>query len=996
MGVGVELRRRPGEGEAEASRVDQPQPALGAEVEGEVLVDRHRRPAGRHREAAAHPEVDHQRRAALEVDQQVLGAPPQPDDTAALEAAQGAAVEGLAERRRADLHALDAAADEPRLEAAAEDLDFRQLGHQAPSIAPAVAARAGTPAGTLCRLWQPVVILEDPLRGPVPPSCGHGSGPRSSSPACRSPRRRRAARSAPRSSPTTTIGITTPTARTGPPSRTGAASCTSATATGSSSIDGVGWRLIPVANDSIVRSLAVDPSGTLFVGAVDEVGNLRPDDHGVLTYVSLTGELDAEDRDLGNVWRTYATEDGIYFWSQSRLLRWSEGRFRSWEIASRIVPVHGRRQAVSQPAGRRPDGPRGRRLRAGPRGRAPRRPVDHGHASPSPGSRPRRHPRRPLLHLLPAAPGGREPARPRAAEGYRLSELERFAVEPEALIREHKLYYGLRLPGGAYAFATMTGGLFIVGQEGELVRRFSRSDGLADDSVWSLYVDRQSGLWLTLNRGLARIELGSAVTAIGETAGLEGTVEAIARHAGELYVATNLGVYRLRQDRLEKIHGAGGPYWSLLSVDVGAVDRPAAPRLLIGASFGVHELSDGEVRRLVSRRDAHQLFRSERHPAIVYVGEGAGLGVLRLEGGEWIDHGRLAEVGEVRSIAEDEGRPAVAGNALRRGGPAHRRDGSDAAGDRHGPLRPRRGPAEPQKRQGPSARGAAGLRHLRGALPLRSGDPDLRPERLVGATPGGRQRRHPPAVPGPPRQRLDEPLRWRAGGGVASARRVLRSRRHALEPHCRALDPRGISRARGRRMVRRRRGTVPFRRLPGRAVSRGPRPSPRPPGRGGSGGERPEPAAASFATLIRSVSVVGLAADVPPGPPGGAVLPYASNSLRFEYALPRFDAGERNGYRSRLVGLDGSWSDWTDETYRDFTALREGRYRFEVEGRDVYLRSGGVRLSSSGCCRPGTGACGRTAATPWRWRPGSGGSSPGSCGGCGSGWSSGGSRRPTP
>ncbi|MBD3166049.1 hypothetical protein GF324_05595, partial [bacterium] len=65
-------------------------------------------------------------------------------------------------------------------------------------------------------------------------------------------------------------------------------------------------------------------------------------------------------------------------------------------------------------------------------------------------------------------------------------------------------------------------------------------------------------------------------------------------------------------------------------------------------------------------------------------------------------------------------------------------------------------------------------------------------------------------------------------------------------------------------------------------------------------------------------------------------LPYEMNSLRFYFTIPRYDAPEAKRYQYRLVGLTDTWSTWTEETYRDFNSLPEGRYRFEVRGYDVY------------------------------------------------------------
>jgi hypothetical protein len=88
----------------------------------------------RQSEAAAHPQVDHQRQGgpgepAVQLDQQVLRPPLQPFDAPAGQSAQRLVVERFAQLRRMHLDPLDGLSRQPLLEAAAQDFDFRQLGH---------------------------------------------------------------------------------------------------------------------------------------------------------------------------------------------------------------------------------------------------------------------------------------------------------------------------------------------------------------------------------------------------------------------------------------------------------------------------------------------------------------------------------------------------------------------------------------------------------------------------------------------------------------------------------------------------------------------------------------------------------------------------------------------------------------------------------------------------------------------------------------------------
>jgi len=66
----------------------------------------------------------------------------------------------------------------------------------------------------------------------------------------------------------------------------------------------------------------------------------------------------------------------------------------------------------------------------------------------------------------------------------------------------------------------------------------------------------------------------------------------------------------------------------------------------------------------------------------------------------------------------------------------------------------------------------------------------------------------------------------------------------------------------------------------------------------------------------------------------GTRLPYAANTLRFEFAAPGTVPEAATRYQVRLEGLDKDFSAWSQETFRDYTNLFEGRYRLLVRARD--------------------------------------------------------------
>jgi len=87
----------------------------------------------------------------------------------------------------------------------------------------------------------------------------------------------------------------------------------------------------------------------------------------------------------------------------------------------------------------------------------------------------------------------------------------------------------------------------------------------------------------------------------------------------------------------------------------------------------------------------------------------------------------------------------------------------------------------------------------------------------------------------------------------------------------------------------------------------------------------------------------------------GASLAHDEGNLTFEFALLNFFRDEDSRYRTQLRGFDAEPSAWTADVKKEYTSLPEGRYEFNVWGRDVQgTVSGPRRLGFS------------VRAAPWR------------------------------
>lgn len=93
--------------------------------------------------------------------------------------------------------------------------------------------------------------------------------------------------------------------------------------------DGNSWRLIPMPNNSVVRSLAVDSLQRVYVGAYNELGYLESDQQGKLSYHSLIDLIPESERDFSEIWQIFPFENGMLFHSFQKILYYKEGKLRS-------------------------------------------------------------------------------------------------------------------------------------------------------------------------------------------------------------------------------------------------------------------------------------------------------------------------------------------------------------------------------------------------------------------------------------------------------------------------------------------------------------------------------------------------------------------------------------------------------------------------------------------------------------------------------------------
>jgi len=322
--------------------------------------------------------------------------------------------------------------------------------------------------------------------------------------------------------------------------------------------DGNSWRLIPMPNSSVVRSLAVDSLQRIYVGAYNELGYLEPDQQGNLNYHSLIELIPVSERDFSEIWQIYPYRDGMLFHSFQKILYYKGGEFTifnadtefhySFLIDNQLFIQEKEKglclwskQQIEQVSG----GEFFKDLE--------------------------------IVSILPYSDHSVIIAT--AMSGLFMFDGDKVEVWDTALntiFKEDQLFSGISLDDRFYALGSVMNGLYIVDKAGELVQHVNSDKGLQNNTILCLFQDQDENLWLGLDNGIDYLEISSPLSLLQTNRDI-GTGYASVVHKNYLYLGTNMGLFckplpvgsnvRLKTDDLELVKNTSGQVWSLQVVD---------------------------------------------------------------------------------------------------------------------------------------------------------------------------------------------------------------------------------------------------------------------------------------------------------------------------------------------------------------------------------------------------------------------------------------------
>ena len=392
------------------------------------------------------------------------------------------------------------------------------------------------------------------------------------------------------------------------------------------SFDGNYWKNYPLPNKLVVRSVAIGKDNRIYAGGQDDFGYFSPDKNGRLVYNSLKNLLPQHNYSF-DVWNVVPYGNDVFFMCRDQIYQLNNNTITVYPAASEWLFL----------------GESNHRLIGQDRKNGLLEFRDGVWA--------------PFLKasVLPA--------------GYQVTCLFPFGADssfvgtvntgfyilsgntmtpfhfagPNPFINERVLT-AISVNKDWLAIGTNLDGAYIVNKKGEIIQNLSRKEGLQNNNILMLFIDRNKNLWLGLDDGIDFIAYNNSIKHIYPEKLNEGLGYTSIIYNKELFVGTSNGLYCLPADdqgdlsflrgEFKSVPGTKGSTFGLTEVN---------GELLLGHHDGSFQIRNDQLVP-INAHTSHWTFLPFSNvlpSSLVISGSDIGIDLLRYEKDHFIFQGRL-------------------------------------------------------------------------------------------------------------------------------------------------------------------------------------------------------------------------------------------------------------------------------------------------------------------------------------------------------------------
>ena len=316
--------------------------------------------------------------------------------------------------------------------------------------------------------------------------------------------------------------------------------------------NGIKSRLFTLPLRQTIRSVHVSQDGTIFTGSFEEFGYWKYNHEGNLVYFSLSAKVNVEKND--EIWKIYEDKGNIYFQSFTTIYCYKDGDIKPVKGPFTMLFIFQTHKGfIAQVLGNGLywfDGAQFTFI-AGSESFSWKK-----------------------VHSI-IEFGENEYWICTANDGIFSFDGKKFTFQNSEISSYLKLQTcnaGLSLGDSTLVFGTIQNGVVLCTQKGEIIKKIDYTNGLNNNTVLSLFKDRDNGLWIGLDEGANYFSLYSPGTIYTNSSGTLGTIYTIIDDRGKIFLGTNHGLFvasinKSNEDYnftdIKLIPGTQGQVWTL-------------------------------------------------------------------------------------------------------------------------------------------------------------------------------------------------------------------------------------------------------------------------------------------------------------------------------------------------------------------------------------------------------------------------------------------------
>ncbi len=418
--------------------------------------------------------------------------------------------------------------------------------------------------------------------------------------------------------------------------------------------DGIYWKTIGVPGD-IVYSLDSDSNGIIYVGGNGNFGYINTTTAGRQEFVSLLGYLHDKGQIVDAVWQTHATPEGAYFLTGGALFKWTGDTMFTWPASNNFHAsfyVNGDLYVDETDRGLLKM--KGDSLVLIKGGEKFAEIAINGMIPSNENGILIFTEREGIFHM-------------KMAHSTEAIKLVRHFNEIDNFLFDNAITCAIRINDKQFAVGSQGRGVIVYDQSSDQFDILNFTTGLQDEVIYNMHTDRRGYLWMALSNGISMSPVLTSVTTFGYNSGIKETVEGIGRFGGKLFVANLLGTYYMDNymTAIEQPNNLDNPLYKrpgFRKIE-GINEQCYAIRLfqnqdekfiLVATYSGVSQIDTDHRSKQILECYPWYIFQSESYPSRVIIANVDGVESIYRKRGCWIRENKVAGIEEeCRSIAED-------------------------------------------------------------------------------------------------------------------------------------------------------------------------------------------------------------------------------------------------------------------------------------------------------------------------------------------------------